>query len=264
MVDSLILATMNKAKDKSVAHAVRSRVERGGTDRLWTYADFDVSDRMALAAALSRLVGTGELVRVRRGVYYRPKATVVGPSRPDPEALVDAAIRARNATPIPSGIGEYNRLGLTTQASAVVSRATPRRVRRDFLGGIIVRASERPLDAQVGIRSEERTALEALRDILRIPDTRPTDVLRRLLALFRSGELTYGRVAHYALAEPPRVRALIGALGDELRASGAARRAPAQTVEALRASLNPLTYFAVPGASDVLRSAPNWRIRPGR
>lgn len=254
---------MNKAKDESVAHAVRSRIKRGGTDRLWTYADFDVRDRMALAAALSRLAGAGELVRVRRGVYYRPKPTVIGQSRPDPEALVDAAIRARNATPIPSGIAEYNRLGLTTQASAVVSRATSRRVRRDFLGGIAVRASDRPLGTQVGIRSEERTALDALRDILRIPDARPADVLRRLLTLFRSGVLKYGRVARYALAEPPRVRALIGALGDELRATGAARHAPAHAVEALRASLNPLTYFAVPGASDVFRSASKWRIRSG-
>lgn len=252
---------MKKPQHESVAHAVRLRIRRGGLDRLWTYADFDLRDRMALAAALSRLVREGELVRIRRGIYYRPKTTLLGLSRPDPEALVDAAMRARNAMPIPSGMGEYSRLGLTTQTSGVVSRASVRRVRPDFLGDVPVRASERPLAAQRGIRPEERTALDALRDILRIPDTRPVDVLRRLLTLLRSGDLDYGRVARFALMEPPRVRALIGALGDELRRTARGQRVPKRAVETLRASLNPLTSFTVPDAADVLRSASDWRIQ---
>ncbi len=100
---------MNRTKDKSIAHAVRARVLRTGGDHLWTYRDFPEVGRAALAASLSRLVKTDELVRVRRGVYYRPKKTAFGPSLPDPESLVDAALRARGENAVASGVGAYGR-----------------------------------------------------------------------------------------------------------------------------------------------------------
>src|SRR5215211_337734 len=100
---------MKRAKDDSLAHAVATRVKTGGDDRLWTYADFPGANRTALAAALSRLVKAGELTRVRRGVYYRPKTTMFGMSRPDPEALADAILRARGEAPMPAGVSAFNR-----------------------------------------------------------------------------------------------------------------------------------------------------------
>ena len=256
---------MNKRQKNSIAHATRSRILRGGGDRLWTYADFPDVGRMALAAAFSRLVKAAELTRVRRGIYYRPKATVFGPSRPDPEALVDAALRARGEDAVPSGIGAYRRLGLTTQISGAVTRATRRRVPRNFVSntipGLAVYASPRPLTAQPGIRPEERTALDALRDITHIPDAPPADVLRRLRMLLRSGRLNYARLARFAAAEPPRVRALLGALGEDLRASANHARVPGSAIRALRASLNPLTRYAIPGARTVVATAAGWGIK---
>lgn len=252
---------MNRAKRDSIAHAVRDRVVDGGTDRLWTYADFPPTDRMALAAALSRLVKAGELTRVRRGVYFRPSSTRSGPSRPDPEALVDATLRARGETPVPSGLREYNRLGLTTRVSGAVTRATRRRVAYGAIPGVRVRVSERPLDAQQGIRAEERAALDALREITRIPDASPATVLRRIKVLLRAGRLDYGRLARYAGAEPPRVRALLGALGEALLLEDGNRPVDGDTLRQLRRSLNPLTAYHVPGADSVLPTASAWRIK---
>jgi hypothetical protein len=258
---------MNRSRSASVAHAVRARIERAGPDRLWTYADFpDIEDRMALAAALSRLARNGELVRVRRGVYYRPKPTIFGASRPDPEALVDAVLRHRGDTPVASGVGAYNRLGLTTQVPSVVTRATRRRGPRTAVAGVRLHVSERPLEAQRGIRAEERAALDALRDVTRIPDAPPAAVLHRLGQLIRAGDLDYPRLTRFAGVEPPRVRALLGALGEELRArdSGTrtARRVPTAAIEALRADLNPLTSFRLPGVRDALpHAADAWRIK---
>lgn len=252
---------MNRPKARSVAHAVRSRIIRGGEDRLWTYADFPRLDRMAVAAALSRLARAGDITRVRRGVYYRPKATRFGPSRPDPESLVDAVLRQRGAGGVPSGPGQYNRLGLTTQVAGAVTRATPRRVPRAPVPGVAVYAAERPLGRQRGIRPAERTALDALRDVTRIPDASPREVLRRLKTLLRSGQLDFARLARFARAEPPRVRALLGALGADLRTEGAARAVPASALAELRAGLNPLTAFRLRGVHDVLRHAAAWRIK---
>lgn len=253
---------MNKTKDESVAHRVRTRVKRADPDRLWTYADFAHWNRTAVAAALSRLARAGELTRVRRGVYYRPKATLFGPSRPDPTALADAVLRARGEVAMPSGASEYNRLGLTTQVSGAVTRATRRRVPHDTVPGVRLYASARPLDAQKGIRPEERTALDAIRDITRIPDARPADILGRLSTLIRAGSLDYARLARFARAEPPRVRAVLGALGEELRHTNIRRRVPHELVKELRASVNPLTSFAIPGARDALpHTADAWRIK---
>lgn len=200
--------------------------------------------------------------RIRRGVYYRPKSTLFGLSKPDPKVLADAVLKARGESPMPSGISEYNRLGLTTQMSGAVTRATRRRVAPDTVGGVRLYARTRPLDAQKGIRAEERTALDALRDIARIPDALPADVLRRLGTLFRSGELDFVRLARFARPEPPRVRALLGAMGEELRYANIGRRVPLEVLRELRESLNPLTSFAVYGARAALpNAAAAWRIK---
>lgn len=254
---------MKKARDKSIAWAVRSRIERGGDDRLWTYADFDGPDRMATAAELSRLARAGKLERVRRGVYYRPKATILGKSRPDPVALADAILRARGEIPTPTGVAEYARLGLTTQSSGVISRATRRISRRNTLDGVRLDTRVRALAAQRGIRAAERAALDALRDIVRIPDARPETVLRRLTTLLRTGELDYARLAKFAKAEPPRVRALLGAMGDELERSGprVSTKTSRAAIAKLRATLNPLTTFRVHGAQHALPlTARDWKI----
>lgn len=253
---------MKRAKDDSLAHAVATRVKTGGDDRLWTYADFPGASRTALAAALSRLMKAGELTRVRRGVYYRPKKTMFGMSRPDPEALGDAILRARGETPMPAGVSAFNRLGITTQVSGAVTRAARRNAAPEDIGNIRLYTTPRPLAAQKGIRPEERAALEALRKITRIPDTRPRYVLERLGMLIRRGELDYVRLARFARVEPPRVRALLGALGEELRHSNIGKRVPTEVLDELRESLNPLTTFLVHGAREALpHAAAAWRIK---
>lgn len=253
---------MNRSREDSAANAIRSRILRGGTDRLWTYADFPGVDRHPLAATLSRLAKSGELKRVRRGVYYRPGKSIFGELKPDPTALTDAVLRARGEPVMPSGIGAYNRFGLTTQVSGVVSRATLNRIPENSVPGVRLFASMRPLDKQKGIRAEERTALDALRDITRIPDAHPTDVVRRIGALIRTGDLDFSRLGRYARAEPPRVRALLGALGDMLRRANEGHRIPLSVLTELRKGLNPLTTFHIRGAREVFGDvAARWRIR---
>lgn len=254
---------MNMPRELSVAYAVRWRILRAGGDRLWVYPDFPSEDRVAVSAALSRLARKGLIARVRPGVYYRPRRTVLGPSRPDPEVVLDAVLRLRGADPVPSGISEYSRLGLTTQASGSITRAVPRRVNHAILREIPVYLSARPLEKQKGIRSEERTALDALRDLGRIPDSNPRDVIERIATLIRVGKLSFSRLARFALVEPPRVRAVLGAIGEDVRSEGPRGRAVVLkgNLERLGSSLNPLSSYRVPGARGVLASAANWRIR---
>jgi hypothetical protein len=233
---------------------------RGGPDRVWTYADFPRVDRMPLAAALSRLARQGVLSRIQRGVYYRPKTTLFGTSRPDPEILVDAVLRQRGDRPVRGGIEHYSRLGLTTQVSGTITRAARRRASGNVVPGLSVRISSRPLERQRGIRPEERTALDALRDVTRIPGSSPREVLLRLKALLQWRRLDFARLARFARAEPPRVRALLGAMGEDIREESArSARVPARALEALRKGLNPLTTYRC-DAEGVLKHAARWRI----
>lgn len=254
--------SMNRPRGSSIAHATRSRILRGGMDRFWTYADFPNAGRSALAAALSRLAKEGVVRRVRRGVYYRPLDTVLGKSSPDPEALVDTILGLRGARAVASGLSQYNRLGLTTQVSGTITRSVPRRVHLKRVSGIPVYLSERPLEKQEGIRPEERTALDALRDLSRIPDSSARDVLERLRVLLVARRLKFERLARFALSEPPRVRALMGALGEDIlmRRDGG-KRMFSRGLRALRAKLNPLTSYQIRGAAGALRRARAWRIR---
>ena len=163
---------------------------------------------------------------------------------------------------MPAGVSAFNRLGLTTQVSAAVTRAARRRAAPAKIGGIRLYTTARPLDAQKGIRPDERAALEALRQLTRIPDTTPRAVLDRLNMLMRQEVLDFGRLAKFARAEPPRVRALLGALGEELQHAHRGTRVPAEALEALRKSLNPLTAFVVRGAREALPHAAHaWRIK---
>jgi hypothetical protein len=68
---------------QSTTATVRQRVLDGG-ERVWRLCDFPAPSATAVAQALSRLCRQGVLRRVSKGVYYRPRPTPFGESRPHP------------------------------------------------------------------------------------------------------------------------------------------------------------------------------------
>ena len=66
--------------------SVRRRIEQGG-ERLWRLEDFRDHSFTAAAQALSRLKREGAIERLSKGVYYRPRSTPFGKSRPSPAAI---------------------------------------------------------------------------------------------------------------------------------------------------------------------------------
>jgi hypothetical protein len=241
---------MNRARHDSIASEVARRILRGPSKKLWSFRDFSDLDSMPVAAALSRLSRAGKLRRVRRGIYYRPKVTAFGESRPDPATVADAVLRRRKSIPL-SG---YNRLGLTTQVSNDMVRAVERPTRIKPVRGIVMRTVTRPISRQKGITADERLALDALRNIHRIPDASTPSAVKRIKTLVANNRLNMVRLARFARAEPPRVRALLGAIAEDVGNHGS-------TAEILRQNLNPLTTYRVPGISAALKNASNWHIK---
>jgi Family of unknown function (DUF6088) len=235
----------------TTSKSIARMIERGGVDRLWTYKDFRPFSESTVSAALSRLRKKGYLVRVRKGVYYRPRGSRFGASTPEPTRVAEAVLKGRGISAVSSGLPAYNALGLTTQVSQVPTFAVEGSVGSLRTG----RASKirlRPVSSVRGLKPEERVVLDSLRDLRLIPDTTPEEVLRKIANLFRDGRVSYERVARAARTEPPRVRALVGLLGSMIRAER-------KIINRLLASLNKTTKFKY-GLMSAFPEARQWGI----
>lgn len=198
---------------------------------------------------LSRLAKDGVLQRARKGVYYRPKQTVLGPSLPPATGVIAQTLRA----PLhPAGLNAANTLGLSTQNPGRPEFATPAPAPPTALRGAVVH-TRRP--AQRGsLSAEDGAILETLRTRARFSDLPPRETVRRMVGLL-ADERRYGTLVEVAMAEPPRVRAMLGAIGEELGM-------PAQLLDRLRQSLNPLSRFDF-GSLRSLRHAEDWQAKRG-
>ncbi|MBS1881063.1 MAG: hypothetical protein JST31_16240 [Actinobacteria bacterium] len=231
---------------RSVAATVRERVAQGKTD-YWRHSDFADLPASAVAMTLSRMAKEGVLDRVGKGVYYRPHQTAFGASGPAASAVAAQTLRA---SVHPAGLNAANVLGLTTQNPHRPEYATTAAAPPQALGDAVVHTG-RPA-ARAGLSAEDGAILETLRERARhsdLPPQRTIDRLRRLLA----DEDRFRALAAVALEEPPRVRAMLGALGQDLGM-------PESVLSPLRASLNPLSRFDF-GALASLRSAGEWQAK---
>lgn len=233
---------------------VKAQVDQLPPGSLVGYADFvqDPTQFAAVAAALSRLSKAGEITRFAKGQYYRPIISRFGTIPPSDQAVL-AAVGATTGQLVPyaTGVSVYNRLGLTTQVPAVVTLAATRRRRnlprrlRTVVRPPLEQASDVPL----------LHWLEVLRDVRRIPDTSPDQVVTRVVKELRQlAPAARRRLIELACQQaPPRGRALLGALLENLSdKKGAA---------VLRQTLNPLTTYRLGISANVLPNRAAWHIQ---
>jgi hypothetical protein len=234
------------ARTGSAAASVRQRVLVGG-ERFWRHGDFDGLSASAVATALSRLAREGELQRTGKGVYFRPRMTVLGPSMP---AASGAAASSLMRPVHPAGLSAANVLGLTTQNPARREYATTANDPPTALVGSRVRTGRPAVRAALG--PEDGALLELLRDRAATSDFSAAQTISRLRALLGDRQ-RFSRLAAAAVEEPPRVRAMLGALGE-------LSEADPRDIGKLRDSLNPLSRFDF-GVLGHLPNARAWQAR---
>lgn len=234
---------------QSVVQAIRKRIEAGG-ERVWRFSDFPNAPIAAVAQALSRLARDGTLQRLSKGVYYRSRLTALGPSRPDPLAIRKLA--AQRKPVFPAGIAAANLLGFTTQTGARSEVATTAgSLPRKLAGRDTVIHTRRP-EAWKRLSDYDAALLDFLRDGGRTSELSDEETMNRTLRLLKEPG-RYERLVGVAPSEPPRVRAMLGAIGDEIGKSPA-------TLRRLRASLHPLSRFDF-GVLTGLPSARRWQAK---
>jgi len=235
-----------------IASIVRKRIDSGG-ERLWRLEDFRDLPFAAVAQALSRLARAGRIDRLSKGTYYRSRPTALGRSRPNPAAIRQLAGRRKPL--FPSGIAAANLLGFTTQAPSRGELATSASsLPRKLVGDDAVVHTRRP-SAWAGLSEKDAALLDFLRNGGRVSELAPAETIRRTLSLLGEAE-RYGRLISIAETEPPRVRAMLGALGEAMGKLG-------RSLARLRESLNPLSRFDFGVFAD-LPGAKAWQARARR
>lgn len=266
-------APVVKRAEQAVAKpALRAEVlERARRLRVWRISDFPSLPPLAVAQALSRLVRRGVLARVAKGEYIVPVNGIDGTAlhrlrayaeRPesggDLGRSADGAPSRPSMPPVfPSGVLAAHELKLTFQNTLRPVMSTPalRAPKRYTESGVRV-VTRRP-PAWRELQRREGALLEVLRERCIHSQFAPEPTAKVLArCLLEKGRLA--RVLAVAPSEPPRVRAMLGALLESSpRAKTAVR--PAE-LEALRASLNPLSRFDF-GRLGSLPAATRWFAR---
>ena len=110
-------------------------------DSVWTPTDFaDIGSRAAVDKVLQRLVAAGDLRRIDRGLYDRPRlSTITGRTAvPDYRAVIQAVSRRDNARVLVDGMTAANDLGLTTAVPARIEVLIDARLKPIHLGNQVI------------------------------------------------------------------------------------------------------------------------------
>ena len=103
---------------------IRNRIKAEKYGSVFVATDFaDIAENVKIGVCLSRLEDEKTLLRIMRGVYYKPEySTLLGEYiAPAPDAVAHAIARNFGWTIVPCGDTALNLLGLSTQVPAVWS-----------------------------------------------------------------------------------------------------------------------------------------------
>lgn len=167
----------------STAEAVRQHVARTPV-RHFVWPTAIAGSRRAVECEMSRLAAEGELVRVRKGLYWKGPKTRAGMPRPRP---IEVALEVAGPGAGPAGVSAAHALGLTTQVPAAEQVAVPGRVPAPVPG---VRFVSRSIERRIAaLRPLEVALLEVLREGPAVVEARWGKVAETVRRLATNGEI---------------------------------------------------------------------------
>jgi hypothetical protein len=173
---------------RPVALSIRERVTAAQPRTFWSRDDFE-GPVTAIDTALSRLAAAQELVRVRKGLYWKGTPTRFGMTQP---SAYEVALQVAGPGSGPASVAAAHELGLTTQVPSIVEVAVPGKTPDPYPG---IRFRSRPYERRErGLRPLEVAVLEVLRDptVIEASHHQLVDRVRELIAsdLIRADVLT--------------------------------------------------------------------------
>ena len=239
-----------------VAESIRDKIEKFPEGFVFTYNDFEIeSDKeSALKIALFRLVNTGIIERLAKGRFYKPKKGIINNLRPDEYEIVkDLLFEDKKPVGYITGLGIFNRFGLTTQMSNIIqigANFDKKQVKRSKYTIKFIRQWNNITKNNIYYLQ----LLDSIRFIKNIPDTTVNQSFDRLV--FLVGELPEKELITFtelALKYPPSVCALTGAILEKLEYNDLSDR--------LLRSLKSTTNFNVDISGERIKDKQKWKIQ---
>jgi len=151
----------------TIEYKILNKIKKAGRGSLFFTNDFIAyGNSKAVSKALERLVDKGEIKRVARGIYTRPKISkLIGEVMPSKEDVAKAIAKRDKARIIPIGSYALNVLGLSTQVpmnAVFLTDGAARKIQLDYGMITFKRATPKNL-ATIGKISG--LAIQALKEI---------------------------------------------------------------------------------------------------
>jgi hypothetical protein len=235
-------------KTLTKTESIRQRILSGG-ERFWNHQDLSDYPSATIAKTFTQLIKEGILQRISKGHYYHPRLTRFGYSQPVRSELPYQLAQTRV---YPAGVNAANLLGFTTQNAIDGTFATTASsLPTAWLGQRAKLFTRRPSTWE-NLSATEAALLDFLRSRGELSDLSPSETNKQLLNHFRVPG-RFERLVAIAHAEPPRVRAMLGAIGQELKYAK-------DLLQQLKTGLNPYSRFEF-GKLSSLWYAQEWQAK---
>jgi len=239
----------------TLASQIQTKIKKLPEGKTFGYADLRIAkeEYQTAAKALERLQAKGIIKKISKGVFYKPEQTVFGELKPDySEQLRPYLFENGKRIAYETGYSLYNRLGLTTQMAfriKIASRSKRISINRGSLKADAVKSYAEVTEANYELLG----FLDAIKDIKQIPDCTVSHAVKILSSKIKNlTEKQISELVKYALLYPTRVRALVGAILENLNIQA--------DTEKLKQSLNPLTKVKLSLKETELSTIKNWNI----
>lgn len=241
----------------TIAAHIRNTIDKIPEGQPFGYADLGIEPAgfFTAAKALERMQKKGTIKKISKGIFYKPKMTIMGALGPDYSALLNNFLyRDKKRVGYITGGELYNQLNLTTQnyfRTKIATNRSRKKIEKGWLKTSTVKS-------YVEITEENYQLLgilDAIKDIRKISDT-PTATAIKILAakIEKFEEAAINGLIEYALQYPPRVRALLGAILEY-------KFAKRFDLGELQKSLNPGSVFTITIKEKDLPTIKNWSIK---
>jgi len=222
---------------------------------VFTPGDFPIDPRKQATVnrILNNMVAAGQIRRISKGRFYKPKVTEFGEQKPDTYQVVKDLLE-KNGEIIGylTGYTVFNELGLTTQIPAVLQigvTGEKKAIHRDYYRISFVK--------QQNLITKENIPLLQLLDCLRffknIPDSMPDDRCRRLLMLLKElNAKDRDEIKRLSLKYTPQATALLGAMFETLNHK--------ENTTVMYNTLNSQTFYKLGISENVLPTQKKWNI----
>ena len=226
-----------------------------GTTFNYQQLPIELNEFAAAAKAMERFVKKGIIKRVSSGVFYKPVQSVFGELQPaDREVIRLYLFENGKRVAYLTGPALYNQLGLTTQMAFTYTIAS----RSKRINPKIKKIKTYSVKSYVDVTNKNFRLLgllDALKDFNKIMDINRRSAIIILTTHLKKLTLSQQKeITKYALSYPPRTRAFLGALFENIDINS-------PNLKVLENSLNPFSEFRFLLNTSILPTVKNWNIK---